>query len=180
MRCCWHAQRQCQCYCECQIQRRETAAAHLIDASELEVAPEVLLVERLQAGVEEPAQQRTLDLLHDLRPRLLRVVLRHDRAEPVVVEVVLLCELVRRALDELEARGRDAERAEDGEEDVLVVLCAVGDELEGRFEVVEECVDICQVELDFRGTLWGRKERDARLLGGSSPQRLRAGNLRFL
>ena len=63
---------------------------------------------------------------------------------------------------------------------MLVVLCAVGDELEGRFEVVEECVDICQVELDFRGTLWGRKERDARLLKESSPRRLRAGNLRFL
>ena len=37
---------------------------------------------------------------------------------------------------------------EDGHEDLLVVECSVGDELERRLQVVQECMDIC------RGVNW--------------------------
>ena len=89
-------------------------ATHLIDAPELEVDVKVLLIQGLQAGVEQPAQQGALDLLDDLRAGLFRVVLRDGCAEPVVVHVVLAGELVARALDEAELGDGDGERGEDG------------------------------------------------------------------
>ena len=67
-----------------------------------------------------------------------------DGAETVVVEVILLCELVGRALDDLEPVRGDTEGFEDGKKDESVVFCAVGDELERGLEVVEESVDICK------------------------------------
>lgn len=56
----------------------------------------------MQSGVEQTAEKWAFDLLDDLRTGFLRVVLRDDRTKPVVVEVVLLCELVGGALDEVQ------------------------------------------------------------------------------
>jgi hypothetical protein len=53
---------------------------HLVNAAKLEVYVQVLLVQRLQTGIEQTAQQRTLDLLHDLRTSLFGVMLCHRRA----------------------------------------------------------------------------------------------------
>lgn len=47
-------------------------------------------------------------------------------------------------MDEDEVGGGDVEGSEDRADDELVVLCAVGDEVERGLEVVEESVDVCE------------------------------------
>jgi len=118
----------------------------LVDAAKLEVDAEVLLVERLEERVQEARQERRRDLLDDLGAGLARIVLRGDRRELVLVEVVLGVVLVRRADDELELVEREVERAEDGDDEAAVVLNTRLDELDRRLEVVEEGVDVCSVQ----------------------------------
>ncbi len=115
---------------------------NLVDTAKLEVTAEVLLVQGLQAGVEESAEKRALDLFHHFRACLLIVVFGHDRAELVVVEVVLLGQLVGRPLHEAELLGRDAQRVEHGKQDFLVVLRSMRYELQGSLQVIQERVDI--------------------------------------
>ena len=118
---------------------------HLVRTSKLKIDAEVLLVECLQPRVNQPAQQRALNLFHDLRSRLFRIVLRHERAELVVIQIVLSRELVAGAQHKRQLRRGYPERGEHGAEDELVVFRAVGDEVEGCLEVVEEGVDVWDV-----------------------------------
>ncbi len=115
---------------------------HLVDTAELEIAVEVHFVEGLHPWVEQPAQQRVLFLLHDLRACAPRIMLRHLRAHLEIIPGVLFRVLERRSLDESQLRGGDAEGLEDGKKDVLVVLAAVLNELEGSFHVVKEGMNV--------------------------------------
>lgn len=121
---------------------RDTARTYLINAAELEVNAEVLLVERLHTRVDQAGQQCALDLLHDLRTGLLGIVLGDRCAQTEVVHSVLGIELVRGSLDKDELFCRNAERLQDSEDHFLVVQRALLDEIERRLQVVEECMNI--------------------------------------
>ena len=68
---------------------KERVDSNLVHASKLEITIKVLLIERLEARVEQPTQQRALHLLYNLRTSLLRIVLRHDRRKSVIVHIEL-------------------------------------------------------------------------------------------
>lgn len=72
----------------------------------------------------------------------LCIVLCYRCAEPVVVEVVFLRELMVGTLAELQFGGGDPEGGKDGEKDKFVVLCSMLNEVKWCFEVVKECMDI--------------------------------------
>jgi hypothetical protein len=115
----------------------------LVDASELEVDAEVLLVERLQERVQQAGQERRRDLLDDFGAGLARVVLARDRRELVLVEVVLGRVLVRGPDDERDLVEREVQRSEHGRDQSPVVVDAGLDEFDRGLEVVEESVNIC-------------------------------------
>lgn len=114
----------------------------LINTAKLGVAVQVLLVENLQDRVEQTAQGRIRSLLDNLSTGLLGVVFRDERAESVDVHGVGGPLLVGGAEDEAQLLGVYADGLEHGFYDVLVVVCAVLDQLEGRFEVIEEAMDV--------------------------------------
>jgi hypothetical protein len=114
----------------------------------LDLDIEVFLVEGLEQRVQEPTERRALGLLDDLGAGLLGIVLGCDGAQPVLVQVVLGLVLVGGAGDELEAVGGDADGLEDGVDDARIVVGAVRDEVDGRFEVVEEGVDVGEEDDD--------------------------------
>lgn len=115
------------------IHRKKT---HLVDTTELKVDVQVLLIERLQAWVEQTTEERTADLLDDFCTSFLCIVLSHASAEAVIVHVVRLRQLVAAADDENEPVGGHADGAEDGEEDVSVVVYTMSHELDGCLQVV--------------------------------------------
>ena len=61
----------------------------LIDTAKLKVTIEVLLVERLQARVEQARDKRRLHLLDDFGSGFFSIMFGDSRTEFVVVEVVL-------------------------------------------------------------------------------------------
>lgn len=102
---------------------------NLIDTAKLEVTGEVLFVKSLHPWVEEAAEERALDLLHDFCAGLLSVVLCYDGAKAVVVKVKFFRELVGGAFEEVKFVGRYAQGLEYGKEDKLVIFCAMSDQL---------------------------------------------------
>lgn len=126
---------------------REREDLALVDAAELGVDVQVFLVEGLHEGVEEPRQGGVFDLLDDLGAGLFGVVLGDDGGEAEEVHGVGRGQLVGGAEDEFEGGGRDGEGEQEGGDDEAVVGGAVGDELEGGFEVVEEAVDVGEEDL---------------------------------
>lgn len=126
---------------------REGEDLALVDAAELGVDVEVFLVEGLHEGVEQPGQGGVVDLLDDLGAGLFGVVLGDDGGEAEEVHAVGGGELVGGAEDEFEGGGGDGEGVQEGGDDVAVVGRAVGHELEGGFEVVEEAVDVGEEDL---------------------------------
>ena len=114
----------------------------LVDAAELAVHVEVLLVQDLQARVEEAGEKGVLDLLHNLGAGLLRVVLGHKGRQTVDVEGELAAQLVVSPADKVETVEGDAHRGEPGTDDRLVVLGAVLEELPGGLHVVEVRVEV--------------------------------------
>lgn len=126
---------------------REREDLALVDAAELGVDAEVFLVEGLHQRVEQAGEGGVVDLLDDFGAGFLGVVLGDDGGEAEEVHAVGGGELVGGAEDEFEGGGRDGERVQEGGDHVAVVGGAVGDELEGGFEVVEEAVDVGEEDL---------------------------------
>lgn len=110
----------------------------LVDAAELHVHVQVLLVQDLQDGVEQPGERRVGRLLDDLGAGLLGVVLRHHGAQLVQVHGVLGGLLVGAPEHELQPLDvlLAARRAEHCRDDALVVERPLLDEVYRRFQVV--------------------------------------------
>ena len=77
----------------------------LVNASELSIAAEVLLIEGLESGVKKSGQERVLSLLDDLGAGLASVVLSHHRRQPVGKTMVGLLDLCQSLLY-IEQHGR--------------------------------------------------------------------------
>lgn len=121
----------------------------LVKTSKLGINVQVLLVQDLQNRVEQARQRRIVGLLDNFGAGSFRVVLRDDRRQLVDVHDVLGALLVRAALDKLELLGGHADGLEDGGDDETVVLDAQLDQLDGRFQVIEEAVDIGEQDRDM-------------------------------
>lgn len=115
---------------------------HLIGATELEITVEVLLIESLQAGIKQSAEQRTRHLLYDLCTGLLRVVFSDKRGEFIVIHIVFLRQLVGGSDDEFEFLSGDANGGQDSSGEMGVVFYTMLDELDRGFEIIEERMDI--------------------------------------
>lgn len=120
----------------------------LVHAAELHVHAEVLLVEGLHERVEESAQRCVLGLLDDFGARLLCVVLARDAGESEHVHHVFRGQLELGAEDELELVDGHVAGFEQRGDHEAVVLGAVFDKLDRRFQVVEEAVDVGKEDLD--------------------------------
>ena len=118
----------------------------------------MLLIQRLHQRIDQPAQRRVVDLLDDLGAGLLGIVFRDDAAQAEEVHGVGGAELVGGAEDEFELRDGYVDGFEEGGDDEAVVGGAVGDELDGGFEVVEEAVDVG--EEDLNGAAGAEEVRD--------------------
>lgn len=108
----------------------------------------MLFVQRLHERVDESAERRVGHLLDHLRPGFLGVVLRHHRAQPEQVHDVVGRELVGAAEHELELIDGHLDGLEQRGDDEAVVFGAELDQLDGRFEVVEEAMDVGEEDLD--------------------------------
>ena len=75
-------------------------------------------------------------MLYYLSTSPLRIVLIYNRTKPEIVEGILLCQLVRRPIHEVQVIGGYANRVEDRNEDILVVFRTLRDEIQRSFEVV--------------------------------------------
>jgi phosphosulfolactate phosphohydrolase-like enzyme len=102
----------------------------------------------LHEWVEEARQRGVLSLLDNLSAGLLCVVLRGYRGQTQNVHHVVWLEFIGGAKDELKAVDGDVDGLEERGDYEAVVFGAELDELNRRFEVIEEAVNIGKEDLD--------------------------------
>lgn len=108
----------------------------------------MLFIQGLHEGVEQPAQRRIRDLLHDFGSRFLGIMFRNHRAQAKKIHGVFLGQLVRAPQDKLEVLDGHVHGFQECGDDEAIVFGAELDELDGGFEIVKKAVNIGEQHFD--------------------------------